>query len=54
MIWNAGRDWYFHNKGLTSLHKFLLDKICIICTGLQAIPKQVPWVFRLQWDVFKG
>lgn len=54
MIWNDSRDWYFHNKGLTCLCKFFLDKIFIIWSGLQAIPKQVPWVFRLLWDIFKG
>lgn len=51
MIWNSDRDQYFQNKGLTSLHNFLLVKICIIWTGLQAIPKS--WLFRLLWNVFK-
>lgn len=52
MIWNSDRDQYFQNKGLISLHNFLLIKIWIICTGLQAIPKS--WLFRLMWDAFKG
>lgn len=35
-------------------HNFLLAEICITGIWRLAMPNQVPWVFRLLWDVFSG